>query len=59
MDHYFGKASESERLRVIRRIAEVLALAHSRRAIHRDLKPQNIMIGEFGESTSWIGELRQ
>ena len=50
LDRYFsGKASESERLRVIRRIAEVLAFAHSRHAIHRDLKPQNIMIGQFGE----------
>jgi len=39
----------SERLRVIRRIAEPLAFAHSRGIIHRDLKPQNIMVGEFGE----------
>jgi hypothetical protein len=44
-----GTAAEGERLRVIRRVAEVLAFAHSRRVIHRDLKPQNIMIGEFGE----------
>ena len=38
-----------ERLRVIRRVAEALAFAHSRAVIHRDLKPQNIMVGEFGE----------
>jgi eukaryotic-like serine/threonine-protein kinase len=44
-----GPASLAERLRILRRIAEVLAFAHSRDVIHRDLKPQNIMVGEFGE----------
>src|ERR1051326_1715240 len=41
--------SITERLRVIRRIGEALAFAHSRGVIHRDLKPQNVMIGSFGE----------
>src|SRR5262249_9705922 len=44
-----GLASVAERLRVIRRVTEVLAFAHSRGVIHRDLKPQNVMVGEFGE----------
>jgi len=44
-----GPASLTERLRVLRRVAEVLAFAHSRGVIHRDLKPQNIMVGEFGQ----------
>jgi serine/threonine-protein kinase len=38
-----------ESLRLLRRIAEPLAFAHSRGIIHRDLKPANIMIGPFGE----------
>ena len=50
LDHYLdGAPSLGERLRVIRRIGEALAFAHARGVIHRDLKPQNVMVGEFGE----------
>jgi len=48
-DYAKGEYSLAERLRVIRRVGEALAFAHSRDVIHRDLKPQNVMIGEFGE----------
>lgn len=41
--------STIERLRLIQRIAEPLAFAHSKGILHRDLKPSNIMIGLFGE----------
>jgi serine/threonine protein kinase len=50
LDHYVaGSPSLAERLRVIRRVGEALAYAHTRGTIHRDLKPQNVMVGEFGE----------
>lgn len=50
LDEYAkGEHALAERLRVIRRVSEALAFAHSRDVIHRDLKPQNVMIGGFGE----------
>ena len=48
-EHMEAVDSISERLRVFERICEPVAFAHARGFIHRDLKPDNIMIGAFGE----------
>jgi len=42
-------ASTTERLRIFLRVCEAVAFAHARGFVHCDLKPQNIMTGEFGE----------
>lgn len=42
-------SSENERLRIFLRICETVAFAHARGIVHCDLKPSNIMRGEFGE----------
>lgn len=42
-------ASLPERLRLFQKICEPIAFAHSLGVLHRDLKPQNIMVGPFGE----------
>lgn len=36
-------------IETLQRVAETLEFAHSRGVVHRDVKPENIMVGGFGE----------
>jgi serine/threonine-protein kinase len=38
-----------ERLRTFKKICDAVSFAHAHNVLHRDLKPQNIMVGPFGE----------
>jgi serine/threonine protein kinase len=39
----------AERLQLFQKICDAVAFAHANGVLHRDLKPQNIMLGAFGE----------
>lgn len=45
-----GQLSQIEaRLEIFRKLCDAVAFAHARGVLHRDLKPDNVMVGEFGE----------
>lgn len=41
--------SQQELLNVFQKVCDAVAFAHASGYLHRDLKPDNVMVGEFGE----------
>jgi serine/threonine-protein kinase len=47
-----------EAVRIAREVAEALAFAHARGIVHRDVKPENILLGETGALLADFGIAR-
>lgn len=47
----WADAGQSERLRVVAKVARILVMAHSVGVLHLDVKPKNILVDHDGEST--------
>jgi eukaryotic-like serine/threonine-protein kinase len=47
--HVADGSALPDRLRVFERLCDAVAFAHAHGVIHRDVKPENVMIGAFGE----------
>ena len=43
------KPSIEQKLRIFQKICDAVSYAHAHRVLHRDLKPDNVMVGAFGE----------
>ena len=50
LDVHAPEVSRGDLLRLFLRISDAVGFAHARGILHRDLKPGNVMVGEYGEA---------
>ncbi len=43
------RLSRGENLEIFKRVVDAIGFAHDKNVLHCDLKPENVMLGEFGE----------
>ncbi len=43
------KLTRDENIEVLMKVCDAIRFAHDRGVIHRDIKPHNIMVGQYGE----------
>ncbi|MGE3674570.1 MAG: serine/threonine-protein kinase [Polyangiaceae bacterium] len=48
-EHGLGTSALAKHLRLLVQVCNAVGFAHSRDIIHRDIKPTNVMLGDFGE----------
>ena len=49
IENFDEETALSKRISLFIKVCEAISYVHSRKVIHCDLKPENIMLGEFGE----------
>ena len=54
-EEVIGKKSREENLEILEKMMDAVAFAHSKNIVNRDLKPGNVMLGQYGEAyvTDW------
>ncbi len=48
-DQVIKKKTTEQNLDIMMKVMDAITFAHSRGVIHRDIKPQNVMLGDYGE----------
>lgn len=48
-NEFIDENTDQENLEILMKVCDAIAFAHDRNFLHRDIKPHNVMVGEFGE----------
>lgn len=48
-NEFIDDHSDQDNIEILMKVCDAIAFAHDRNFLHRDIKPHNVMVGEFGE----------